>query len=99
MARKVAPQDQGSGTGRPEDTGKKLAGDRAGRKVKKHGRTPSGIRTRVRYEHEDGPEQDRAFDILAQLLADCSRRVPTENGESMELNDGVIRTSSRGHLP
>lgn len=65
------------------------------RKVKKHCRAPGRMRTRVTYEYTDGPEQDRAIEILAQLLADCSRRVTAEEKEAMEPNDGVKR-SSRG---
>jgi hypothetical protein len=66
-----------------------------GRKVKKHGRIPGRIRTKVRYEYADGPEQERAFEILAQLLADCSRRVKAREEESMEPNGGVIRSPEK----
>jgi len=67
-----------------------------GRTVKKHCRAPGRMRTRVTYEYADGPEQERAFEILAQLLADCSRRVKTEEREPMEPNDGIKRCSGRG---
>lgn len=66
-----------------------------GRKVKKHGRVPGRIRTKVRYEYADGPEQERAFEILAQLLADCSRRAAAAEMEAMEPIDGVNRSPGK----
>lgn len=65
------------------------------RKVKKHCKAPGPMRSRVTYKYADGPEQERAIEILAQLLADCSRRVTAEEREPMEPNEGVKR-SDRG---
>ena len=66
------------------------------RKVKKHCRAPGRMRTKVTYEYADGPEQQRAIGVLAQMMEDCARRLATEKKRAMEPNDGDKRNGSRG---
>lgn len=66
-----------------------------GTRVKKHCRAPGKMRLKVTYEYAEGPELDRAIGVLAQMMEDSARRLSTEKRKSMELNEGLNRTSSR----
>ena len=68
----------------------------SGRKVKKHCRTPGRMRTRVTYEYADGPEQQRAIGVLAQMMEDCARRLAAEKKRAVEPNEGIKRCGGRG---
>lgn len=53
------------------------------------------MRTRVRYEHADTPEQQRAIRILALLLRESQKRIRAK-AETMEPKEGVNRNHIAG---